>query len=397
MELYSPSVLRYNRHMKKLEIYVHIPFCLKKCDYCDFLSGEASEFEKKEYVRTLLGEIKYHAYDCRDYQVSSIYLGGGTPSILKAQVIDSILQEIYRHFHVDPHAEITIECNPGTVEREKLALYRISGINRLSIGLQSANQQELKMLGRIHSYDDFLESYDAARKAGFDNINVDIMAGLPAQTVVSYESTLKSVLGLRPEHISAYSLSIEEDTLFYERYSEDEYTRLSGGNPKYLPSEKDERRMYRLTKEILEEGGYHRYEISNYAKPGYECRHNVGYWRRANYIGMGIGASSLFENTRFHNTDSMFEYRKGNYEREDEEVLSKKAQMEEYMFLGLRMMDGVSRADFKETFGMEIEGAYGHVLEKLTAEGYLQKRAGRIFFTEAGIDVSNTLLTEFLL
>lgn len=370
---------------------------MKKCDYCDFLSGEASSFEKKEYIRTLLNEIKFQAYDCEDYEVSTIYFGGGTPSTLKAQVIDSILQEVYKYFRVKSDAEITIECNPGTVEREKLALYKISGINRISFGLQTANNQELKMLGRIHTYEDFLESYDAARKAGFENINVDIMSALPVQTVISYEITLKKVLSLKPEHISAYSLIIEPDTPFYERYSEDEYIRASGGKPKYLPSEEEERRMYRLTKELLAEHGYNRYEISNYARPGYECKHNVGYWRRENYIGLGIGASSLFENTRFHNTDIMFEYRKGNFEREDEEVLSKKAQMEEFMFLGLRMMNGISRADFKEQFGMEIEGAYGQVLEKLTASGYLQKREGRIFFTEEGIDVSNKLLTEFLL
>lgn len=383
--------------MKNLELYIHIPFCIKKCDYCDFLSGEASAFEKKEYIRALLNEIKYQAYDCEDYEVSTIYFGGGTPSTLKAQVIDSILQEIYKYFHVKKDAEITIECNPGTVEREKLALYRLSGINRLSFGLQSANNQELKMLGRIHSYEDFLESYDAARKAGFENINVDVMSALPAQTVISYEITLKNVLRLKPEHISAYSLMIEKDTPFYERYSEDEYIRAAGGKPKYLPSEEEERRMYKLTKELLAEHGYNRYEISNYAREGCECKHNVGYWRRENYIGMGIGASSLFENTRFHNTDIMFEYRKCNFEREDEEVLTKKAQMEEFMFLGLRMTNGISRADFKEAFGMEIEGAYGPALAKLTSEGYLEKREGRIFFTEAGIDVSNTLLTEFLL
>ncbi|MCI8327554.1 MAG: oxygen-independent coproporphyrinogen III oxidase [Lachnospiraceae bacterium] len=383
--------------MKNLELYIHIPFCIKKCDYCDFLSGEANEFEKREYIRALLNEIKYQAYDCKDYEVSTIYFGGGTPSILKAQVIDSILQEVYKYFHVKEEAEITIECNPGTIEKEKLALYKISGINRISLGLQSANNQELKVLGRIHNYEDFLRSYDAARRAGFENISVDLMSGLPIQTVASWEVTLKKVLQLKPEHISAYSLMIEKDTPFYDRYAEEDYQRSLGKKPQHLPSEDEERRMYKLTKKILEKQGYERYEISNYAKPGYECKHNVGYWRRENYIGMGIGASSLFENTRFHNTDIMFEYRKCNFEREDEEILGKKAQMEEFMFLGLRMTNGVSRTDFKEQFGMEIEGAYGPALAKLTAEGYLGKKEGRIFFTEAGIDVSNTLLTEFLL
>ena len=382
---------------KELELYLHIPFCVRKCAYCDFLSFPAEKEIQKQYVNCLIEEIRQFDL-AEDYVVSTIFFGGGTPSVLEGSEIMRIMQAIRERFpDIREDAEITIECNPGTVEREKLALYRLSGINRLSFGLQSANNQELKMLGRIHSYEDFLESYDAARKAGFENINVDVMSALPAQTVISYEITLKNVLRLKPEHISAYSLMIEKDTPFYERYSEDEYIRAAGGKPKYLPSEEEERRMYKLTKELLAEHGYNRYEISNYAREGYECKHNVGYWRRENYIGMGIGASSLFENTRFHNTDIMFEYRKCNFEREDEEVLTKKAQMEEFMFLGLRMTNGISRADFKEAFGMEIEGAYGPALAKLTSEGYLEKREGRIFFTEAGIDVSNTLLTEFLL
>jgi len=383
--------------MKNLELYFHIPFCLKKCNYCDFLSGEESEFKKKEYIRALLNEIKYQAYDCKDYEVSSIYFGGGTPSSMKAQVIDELMQSTREHFCIKEDAEITIECNPGTMDKEKLMLYKMSGINRISIGLQSADNKELYTLGRIHSFEDFLESYDAARKVGFNNINVDLMSGLPGQTVESYEKTLKQVLRLKPEHISAYSLIIEKDTPFYELYAEDDYLRASGKTPKYLPSEEEERRMYELTKEFLEQNGVFRYEISNYAKPGYECKHNIGYWRRENYIGLGLGASSLFENTRFHNTDILFDYKKGIFEREDEEVLSKKAQMEEFMFLGLRMMNGISRQEFKDTFGIEIEGIYAQPLEKLTVNGYLERKEGRIYFTDKGIDVSTTLLTEFML
>ena len=224
-----------------------------------------------------------------------------------------------------------------------------------------------------------------------------LMSGLLGQTLESYEKTLKQVVRLKPEHISAYSLIIEKDTPFYELYGEDDYLRAKGEQPKYLPSEEEERRMYERTKELLAENGLYRYEISNYAKPGYECRHNIGYWRRENYLGLGLGASSLFENTRFHNTDVLFDYRKGNFERMDEEVLSRKSQMEEFMFLGLRMMDGVSREEFKKQFGMEIEGAYAKPLEKLSAEGYLEQKEGRIYFTDRGIDVSTTLLTEFLL
>lgn len=397
LELYSTWISRYNKSMKNLELYFHIPFCLKKCNYCDFLSGEESDFQKREYVRTLLNEIKYQAYDCEAYEVSSIYFGGGTPSSLKAQVIDDLMNQTREYFHVREDAEITVECNPGTVDKEKLLLYKMSGVNRISLGLQSADNTELRVLGRIHTFEDFLESYDAARKAGFENINVDLMSGLPGQTLESYEKTLKQVVRLKPEHISAYSLIIEKDTPFYELYGEDDYLRAKGEQPKYLPSEEEERRMYERTKELLAENGLYRYEISNYAKPGYECRHNIGYWRRENYLGLGLGASSLFENIRFHNTDVLFDYRKGNFERMDEEVLSRKSQMEEFMFLGLRMMDGVSREEFKKQFGMEIEGAYAKPLEKLSAEGYLEQKEGRIYFTDRGIDVSTMLLTEFML
>lgn len=383
--------------MKNLELYFHIPFCLKKCNYCDFLSGEESEFQKREYVRALLNEIKYQAYDCEDYEVSSIYFGGGTPSSLKAQVIVELMEQTRAYFHVREDAEVTVECNPGTVDREKLALYKMCGVNRLSLGLQSADNQELHMLGRIHTFEDFLESYDAARKAGFENINVDLMSGLPNQTLATYEKTLKQVLRLKPEHISAYSLIIEKDTPFYDLYAEDDYLRARGEQPKFLPSEEEERRMYELTKEMLADNGLFRYEISNYAKPGYECRHNIGYWRRENYIGMGLGASSLFGNTRFRNTDVLFDYRKGNFDRMDEEVLSHRSQMEEFMFLGLRMTDGVSREEFRKNFGIEIDGVYAKPLQKLTENGYLEQKDGRIYFTDEGINVSTTLLTEFML
>ena len=380
-----------------MELYIHIPFCVKKCDYCDFLSFAADEQTQKSYVAALQKELAFYGAKYKDRRITTIFIGGGTPSWLKEDYMQAIMETVYHYFSVEQDAEITIECNPGTITEHKFEVYRRIGINRLSIGLQSVHNEELKILGRIHTFEQFLKTYDMARKHGFSNINIDLMSSLPGQTPEIFCDSLYQVLKLKPEHISAYSLMIEKDTPFYERYSEDEYIRAAGGKPKYLPSEEEERRMYKLTKELLAEHGYNRYEISNYAREGYECKHNVGYWRRENYIGMGIGASSLFENTRFHNTDIMFEYRKCNFEREDEEVLTKKAQMEEFMFLGLRMTNGISRADFKEAFGMEIEGAYGPALAKLTSEGYLEKREGRIFFTEAGIDVSNTLLTEFLL
>lgn len=383
--------------MKKMELYIHIPFCARKCDYCDFLSMSASPLVQQEYVRALLNEIKYRSYDCHEYEVTSIFIGGGTPSILKANVIDTILQEVYRYYHIHQEAEISIECNPGTLEREKLVIYKLAGMNRLSIGLQSTNNHELQELGRIHTYEDFLHSYDVARKVGYANINIDLMSGLPLQSLASYETTLKNVLRLKPEHISAYSLIVEPGTPFYQRYAEDEARRARGEMPVKLPCEATERQMYQLTKDMLEAGGYVRYEISNYAKPGYECRHNIGYWRRVEYIGLGLGASSLFQDTRYNNTTDIEEYCKGSYPRMDEIVLDRKAQMEEFMFLGLRMADGISRQEFLECFGAEIDAPYGDVIEKMVADGYMKREAGRIFFTDAGIDVSNRLLAEFLL
>ena len=383
--------------MKNLELYIHIPFCIKKCDYCDFLSGEASAFEKKEYIRALLNEIKYQAYDCEDYEVSTIYFGGGTPSTLKAQVIDSILQEIYKNFHVKKDAEITIECNPGTLTEEKLQIYQKAGINRLSLGLQSADQEELKLLGRIHTYNQFKENFYLARRIGFANINVDLMSALPGQSVESYRCTLKKVCELGPEHISAYSLIIEDGTPFAKRYRQDAAKREAGEKPQFLPSEDEERQMYEDTAEILSEYGYHRYEISNYAKAGYVCRHNVGYWKRVDYIGFGLGASTLQNPLRYKNTDDLQEYLNLDFSKKELLVLTKDNQIEETLFLGLRMMEGVSLSAFEEHFHCPLTVIYQREIQKLTEKGLLRMEEDRIFLTEKGIDLSNMVLSEFLL
>lgn len=382
---------------KSLELYVHIPFCVRKCEYCDFLSAPAGADTQQEYVRNLLLEIEQKGVRCTDYEVTTIFFGGGTPSILKAGWIADILDAIHRNFKVRKDAEITIECNPGTLTFEKLSIYKSAGINRISVGLQSASDAELRELGRVHTYEDFLKSYDLIRQKGFSNVNIDLMAALPGQTLKSYEQTLRRVLALKPEHISAYSLIIEEGTPFYEKYEADELLREKGEKPQILPSEETERLMYERTKELLLAHGYERYEISNYARKGYACRHNVGYWRRENYLGFGLGSASLLENERFHNTTDLTDYLGGDYLAYEQEKLDKKSQMEEFMFLGLRMTEGISTECFRQTFGLTVELVYGPVLEQQIADQLLRKEDGRIFLTERGLDVSNYVMAQFLL
>lgn len=382
---------------KSLELYVHIPFCVRKCEYCDFLSAPAGADTQQEYVRNLLLEIEQKGVRCTDYEVTTIFFGGGTPSILKAGWIADILNAIHRNFKVRKDAEITIECNPGTLTFEKISIYKSAGINRISVGLQSASDAELRELGRIHTYGDFLKSYDLIRKKGFSNVNIDLMAALSGQTLKSYEQTLRRVLALKPEHISAYSLIIEEGTPFYEKYEADELLREKGEKPQMLPSEETERLMYERTKELLLAHGYERYEISNYARRGYACRHNIGYWRRENYLGFGLGSASLLENERFHNTTDLTDYLGGDYLAYEQEKLDKKSQMEEFMFLGLRMTDGISTECFRQTFGLTVELVYGPVLEQQIADQLLRKEDGRIFLTERGLDVSNYVMAQFLL
>lgn len=382
---------------KSLELYVHIPFCARKCEYCDFLSAPAGADTQQEYVRNLLLEIEQKGVRCTDYEVTTIFFGGGTPSILKAGWIADILDVIHRNFKVRKDAEITIECNPGTLTFEKLSIYKSAGINRISVGLQSASDAELRELGRIHTYEDFLRNYDLIRKKGFSNVNIDLMAALPGQTLKSYEQTLRRVLALKPEHISAYSLIIEEGTPFYEKYEADELLREKGEKPQMLPSEETERLMYERTKELLLEHGYERYEISNYARRRYACRHNIGYWRRENYLGFGLGSASLLENERFHNTTDLTDYLGGDYLAYEQEKLDKKSQMEEFMFLGLRMTEGISTECFRQTFGLPVELVYGPVLEQQIADRLLRKEDGRIFLSERGLDVSNYVMAQFLL
>lgn len=378
---------------KELELYLHIPFCVSKCKYCDFLSAPSGEEQRQIYVERLCRRIRYwsdviHNYG---YEIVSIFVGGGTPSILTEAQITQVFEAVHESFPIREDAEITLEMNPGTDVKDKLPVYRELGINRLSMGLQSADNEELKCLGRIHTYEDFRRVYQWAREAGFTNINVDLMSAIPGQTLESYEDTLRKVADLEPEHISAYSLIIEEGTPFYERYGE-------GRHAEELPDEDIERQMYVRTGEILEDYGYHRYEISNYAKDGYECRHNLGYWDRKEYLGLGAGASSLMDHIRWKEPDHIgpstglvLE------EREDFTRLRRKDEMEEFMFLGLRKINGVSEYDFYKSFRVSMDEIYKENIENLIKEGLLVREEDRIRLTDRGIDLSNYALSQFLL
>ncbi|MBD5505801.1 MAG: radical SAM family heme chaperone HemW [Lachnospiraceae bacterium] len=424
--------------MKELSIYIHIPFCVRKCLYCDFLSfpmAKDTDLWKKadirlatdvrkcrdkwktygveSYVNLLCREITQSAEVYKKYRVISIFLGGGTPSLLPADLISRIMETVRANYRMAENAEVTMEMNPGTIENGEPEQYITCGINRVSIGLQSADDEELRRIGRIHDYASFLKTYDLVRGAGFRNVNIDIMAALPGQDTASYERTLRKVTALAPEHISAYSLILEEGTPLYERQSEYSF-----------PTEEEDQEIDRLTRQYLDSCGYHRYEISNYAKDGYECRHNKVYWQRGDYVGFGLGASSMVQNVRWSNPDTMERYAmyvmsaeskhgddgaeygrliEVNGQGEPEtgyipyrQVLSRQEQMEEYMFLGLRMVCGVSAAKFEHIFDSPIEDVYGETIERLRQQGLLVRDGDEISLTERGLDVSNYAMSQFL-
>lgn len=427
--------------MRELSLYIHIPFCVRKCLYCDFLSFPAEDksyvnqkraaendtaeaLDVQDYVNLLCAEIAFRANAYKKYQVISIFFGGGTPSLLSAEEMGKIMDVVRTSFVLAEDAEITVECNPGTVDAKKLAYYITHGINRLSIGLQSANDDELARIGRIHDYETFLKTFWAAREAGFSNINVDLMTALPGQSAASYQKTLAQVCALSPEHISAYSLILEEGTPLYR--NQKDYV---------FPDEDEERELYYMTKRVLSKAGYHRYEISNYAREGRECRHNKVYWRRGDYLGLGLGAASMVSNVRWKNPEEMAAYaacvekltaadkgrtadsggtqadrtaREWSARMEDfaeclresgsreVQLLTPQEQMEEFMFLGLRLMEGVSEAAFRQAFGVSVDEVYGETLLRLVEQGLLVRMDGRLFLTPLGIDVSNVVFAAFL-
>ena len=445
------------KNKRELGLYIHIPFCMKKCNYCDFLSFSSTEEEKERYVQALCKEILSFQGKKGECIITTMFFGGGTPSILKGEQMERIMGAINEAFLVDEEAEITIEMNPGTVTKEKLEIYKKIGINRLSIGLQTTDDERLKVLGRIHTYEQFLQNYQWARELGFQNISVDLMSALPKEDLTSYQKDLERILALKPEHISSYSLIIEEGTPFYE---EEELL-------EQLPKEEEDRAMYELTGKLLQEEGYQRYEISNYAKKGKESRHNSIYWTGKEYLGLGLGASSYLladhpymesrnvmgqeeQREKENYAESMepqlgkgseeeegkketeeikmiegiektkgieallklygYRFKNGSEfdkycekpdaickEREEFLEVTEKDAMEEFMFLGLRMMKGVKKSEFFEKFSVEMEEVYGAVIEKFQAMGLLEEKGDVLSFTKKGIDVSNLVLCEFLM
>lgn len=392
-------------------LYIHIPFCVRKCLYCDFLSGTAGEESRERYIQALLRELRAWKGILQGYALKTVFVGGGTPTCLSPGQMDKFFHGLLRTIsplEKEKELEFTVEANPGTVLAEHLSLFREAGVNRVSLGLQSAQDGELRALGRIHGFEDFLATYALLREQGFSNLNVDLMSAIPGQSLESYEDTLKKVASLKPEHISAYSLLVEEGTPFGEM--EEQGLLL-------LPSEETDRQMYRRTKELLGVAGYERYEISNYARPGFACRHNLTYWDTGAYLGVGLGASSCLGGYRFQNTADMEKYL-AYFDRDRDfgdsigamanwngdalqevQRWTEKARKEEFMFLGLRKMEGVSVTDFQRRFGESLWDVYGEVLPGLISQGFLKESEDgrRIFLTERGIDVSNVVLAEFLL
>lgn len=402
---------------KPCALYIHIPFCIRKCLYCDFLSLAAGNEWKEQYIQALLRELESWKEMLQNYCIHSIFVGGGTPTCLLPEQMAQFVRGLSRMLSgltVETSLEFTMEANPGTIQREHLPLLKEAGVNRISLGLQSAHDRELQALGRIHTYEDFLRTYDMVRTNEFSNVNIDLMCDIPLQTIDSWENTLEQVVSLTPEHISAYSLIIEEGTPFFS---------MAERGVLEIPSEEMDRQMYCQTEKVLGEAGYHRYEISNYARPGYECLHNLTYWDTREYLGVGLGASSCLRGYRFHNTGDMKEYlsyfdkivdfknRKFFSHRTEEPSLSDrgvlkevsrwtdKDRKEEFMFLGLRKMAGISLADFQQRFGESLWQVYGEVLPRLLQQKLLAESGDgeRIFLTRRGIDVSNLVLAEFLL
>lgn len=380
---------------KRIELYIHIPFCVRKCRYCDFLSMPAEEYIQELYIRQLIEEISVQSQFYTDYVVSTIFFGGGTPSILKSVHITNLMSAIYAHWKVEANAEISLEANPGTLSQERLMNYRTAGINRLSIGLQSSNNSELKVLGRIHTFETFLESYETARNAGFENINIDLISGIPGQTLNSWKNTVKRVAMLKPEHISAYSLIIEEGTEFHDLYSSKEGKKL-------LPDEETDRAMYHETSKILSTYGYGKYEISNYAREGYACRHNIGYWTGEEYLGLGLGASSYTMGRRFHVENDLDNYLHIDMHQditplyEDIQELTDKDKISEFMILGLRMTRGVSSAEFAERFNRNMMDMFYYEFDKHVRHGLLEIVPPYVRLTDKGMDLANVVMQDFI-
>ncbi|EGS9998357.1 oxygen-independent coproporphyrinogen III oxidase [Clostridium perfringens] len=377
--------------MDKISLYIHIPFCAQKCLYCDFPSFARKDHLRKAYIEALNKEIISLREKHNNLEINTIFIGGGTPSVLEADELECLLKEVAK-LNMAKEIEYSMECNPGNLTEEKLEVMKKYGVNRISMGLQAKQDNLLKGLGRIHNYKTFKENFLLAKKVGFNNINVDLMFGLPNQRLNEWEETLREIISLEPAHISAYSLIIEEGTAFYNLYENDKLK---------LPTEEEERKMYHLAKKILEENGFNQYEISNYAKEGKECRHNLAYWNMDNWIGVGSAAASYINGKRIKNISSVEEYINSINEKGEavEEIInnSKNDNMEEFMFMGLRKINGIDENEFKNRFSMNINDVYGEILNKYIGEGLLIRESGRIFLSEKGIEISNIIMADFLL
>ncbi|MBQ8302913.1 MAG: radical SAM family heme chaperone HemW [Clostridia bacterium] len=370
---------------KPLGLYVHIPFCVRKCNYCDFCSFPEGKVDwRDKYIDALCSEIEL--YKGRNITLNSIFFGGGTPSLLSIDEFSRVFETVKQCFSLDSDIEFTVEANPKTLDREKLRSFVSFGVNRLSIGLQSIHENEMKMLGRIHNYADFKECYAMARECGIKNINVDLMYGIPEQTMDSFSKTLDDIIALRPEHLSLYGLILEEGTRFFEKK-----------DSLALPTDDAECDMYYLACRRLADAGYSHYEISNYALDGHKCRHNLKYWRDEEYIGVGLSAYSYFDGRRFGNSRDVSEYLSSNYAKYDSgEIISCTDEAYEYVMLGLRLSEGFSLSEYKDRFGADFIVGREKFIESLVKEGYMKIADGRIFLTERGFYVSNMILSELI-
>ena len=377
--------------LEELAVYIHMPFCKKKCHYCDFVSFAGMDDWIDEYIDFLLMEMNWYKPYLKDYSIKTLFIGGGTPSYVDGKYIKRLIEFIRENYNAENVEEITIEANPGTLNREKLILYKEAGVNRISLGAQSLNDRLLKTIGRIHTSEDVVESIRLIKALGFDNINVDLMFGLPNQTVADCISTLEVVVDLGVEHISYYSLILEENTPISRWYEE--------GKIK-LPDDELDRMMYHEGVKFLKSKGFKHYEISNFCKPGFECKHNLFYWQIRPYMGFGIAAHSNVEKNRFSNYTSFNDYFSSL--KEDKapinvaEYIDSNMEMAEYMIMGLRLIDGIDKDDFRSRFGKNIEDVYGHVIDKYVREGLLEENSNNVKFTEKGLDLSNIVYVDIL-
>ena len=372
-------------HKKSLGIYLHIPFCIKKCGYCDFCSyPDTKENEREAYVEALCRDIEQRGELCREHIADTVYFGGGTPTILTGVQFERIFSELRKNFSISDNAEITVECNPKTADKEKFSVLRSLGANRLSMGMQSAHDAELKALGRAHTSKDFVIAFEDARSAGFDNISADVMFGIPNQTEESFKRTLELLTSLEPEHISAYGLILEEGTPFF-----------ANREKLVLPSEDSEYNMYTDAVGFLARHGYERYEISNFSKPDRESAHNMKYWMRDEYVGLGASAHSFLGEKRSFAPADISAYVRGQYEEGCEEVSENDA-MCEYVMLAMRTTRGVGENVFYSRFGKDFYGIFGEKLKPYRDGGFVVRKDGRWVFTDSGFYVSNSILSDIL-